>query len=223
MARFEFFDLDPAPSDGRPAAVTRETRGPGHPVDLDEAATLAELAMSTDDHAMRVLSVAEVEAGWAFGLQTLRYVETRSDSDMAIGHGLTFVDRKTGDVYSSGSGAPVSATVLGFARALAEGTGPAQVPVNEQLRPTIDLYYTRLFRAATAESDQTTRDRLWLHLLDAVRLRRLTMADAPSHDLRQAARAVHDALVEFPLLGARGVQIHSAFATFERAVGAASG
>ena len=115
------------------------------------------------------------------------------------------------------------ATVLGFTRAVADCTGTAQIPVNEQLRPTIDLYYARLLRAATAESDQTTRDRLWLHLLDARRLRRLAIENAPSDDLSRATRTVHDALVEFPLIGPHAVQIHSAFDAFEHAVSVASG
>ena len=136
--------------------------------------------MSTDDQVMRVLSFAEVEAGWAFVLQTPRYLETRSWSDMVIGHGLIFVDRQTGDVYSSGSGQPTAGTVLGFSRAVADGTGIGQVPVNEQLRPAIDLYHTRLLRAAGAESDQTVRDRLWIHVLDTLRLGRLAISSAPT-------------------------------------------
>ena len=222
MASFERFDLQPPDSSVTPERVTRRARGPARLVDLDEAATLAEAAMSTDDQVMRVLSFAEVEAGWAFALQSPRYLETRSWKDMVIGHGLTFVERQTGDVYSSGSGQSVGGTVLGFSRAVADGTGPAQLPVNEQLRPAIDLYYTRLLRAATAEPDQAVRDRFWIHVLDALRLRRLALANGPSDDLWRATRAVHDALVEFPLLGPAGVQIHSAFDALERAVATAS-
>jgi hypothetical protein len=217
MDRFERLGLGPAPSSTDPAPVTRMARSPGRHVELDEAATLAEKAMSTDDLELKVLSVAEVDHGWAFALQSPRYLETRSISDQVVGHGLTFVERTTGDVYSSGSAYAPEAAVLGFARALSDRTGPGQVPYNEQLRPTFDVYYDRLLRAANNERDQTARDRFWLHVLDALRLRRLVLGDPSSDNFRRAVRAVHDALDEFPLPGERGAQTRSAFDTFEHA------
>jgi hypothetical protein len=218
MARFERLDLSPSPPSTDSAPVTRIARGPGRPVDLDEAAALAEKAMSIDDLQLRVLSVAEIDAGWAFFLQTPRYLATRSWLDAAIGHGLTFVERTTGDVYSSGSAYAPEAAVLGFARALADGTGPGQVAQNERPELAFDRYYIRLLNAANDEPDRTVRDRFWLHVLDAIRLRRILLANPSSEDLRRTMHVVHEALDEFPLIGERGSPTRSAFEAFEDAV-----
>ena len=218
MARFERLDLRPMPPTTNAAPVTRMARGPGHAVDLDEAATLAENALSTDDLEVRILSVAELDAGWAFVLQAPRYLETRSFGDMVVGHGLTFVERASGDVYSSGSGYGSEATVLGFTRAIADGTGPSQVPYKEQPQIAFDVYYNRLLRSANDELDGIARDRCWLHVLDALRLRRVLLTHPLSDELRRATRVVHEALDEFPLIGERGMRTRSAFDAFEGAL-----
>ena len=86
------------PDDGE--LVWRVTRGPGRPVGLDEARQLAEEAMWSEP--LFVVSCGEVTGGWAFFLQPARYMETRSDLDLAIGQGPTFVERSTGYVYKVG-------------------------------------------------------------------------------------------------------------------------
>lgn len=218
MSRFERLELKPPPADCKPAPVARLTRGPGGPIDLDEAVHLAESAMSSDTGRMQVLSVAEIEDGWAFLLQSPAYIASRSYKDLGVGHGLTFVERKTGDVYSSGSGHSLAAMVLGFTRALGDGSGPAQVPVEEQLGPAFDRYYERLLRGANGETKRTARDRFWLHVMDALRLRRLVLAGPPWDELRRTIRSVRDALDEFPLIGEAGEKTRAAFDGLEKAL-----
>jgi hypothetical protein len=193
-------------------------RGPGRPVELDEAAALAESALSTDYQELRVLSVAELEAGWAFALHTPRYIQTRSARDALVGAGLTFVERATGDVYSSDSAHAPEVTVRSFARALADGTGPAQVPYKERPRVAFDVYYDRLLRGANDEADRTARDRFWLHVLDALRLRRMVLSNSSLEDLRRAVLVVHNALDEFPPIGQFGARTRIAFDAFEDSV-----
>lgn len=88
---------------------------------LGEAVGLAERALSASD--MGVLAVQEFDFGWVMALQGRRYLATRAFLDQLVGHGLTIVERATGDVYCSGSASPGWAAVLGYFRARAKHRG----------------------------------------------------------------------------------------------------
>jgi hypothetical protein len=112
VADYEQLDLGPKPSHVKPGRVWRALAGPGHVVGLAEAAELAERAYAESD--MGVLAVKETEFGWLMALQGRRYISTRDFNDMLLGHGLTIVDRNTGDMFCSGSATPSWAAVLGY-------------------------------------------------------------------------------------------------------------
>ena len=106
MRSYEPIDLTRKPGlHKRDSRVDRILVGPGRTVTREEAIALAEKAMSNRaPHTMKVFALHEDSYGWALGLQCERWVETRNIEEMVIGHGVTFVDRDTGDVYGSGSG-----------------------------------------------------------------------------------------------------------------------
>jgi hypothetical protein len=119
VADYEQLDLGPKPSHVKPGHVWRALAGPGHVVGLAEAAGLAERAYA--ESGMGVLAVQETEFGWIMGLQSRRYLSTRDFNDLLVGHGLTIVDRNTGDVFCSGSATPPWAAILGYLETRSQG------------------------------------------------------------------------------------------------------
>ena len=108
MSSYDRLDLGPKPAADEehvPAEVRLLRAGPGRVVTFAEAVQLAEdiynARTNPRDPAIRlgVISVMEVSFGWVLMLQTLRYIETRKDEHLMIGHGETIVDRENGDVY----------------------------------------------------------------------------------------------------------------------------
>lgn len=108
MSSYDRLDLGPKPAADEehvPAEVRLLQAGPGRVVTFAEAVQLAEdiynARTNPKDRAIRlgVISAMEVSFGWVLMLQTLRYIETRKDEDLMIGHGATIVDRENGDVY----------------------------------------------------------------------------------------------------------------------------
>lgn len=118
---FEPLDIGPRPADAVAGPVWREIVGPGRTVTLGEAVELAERALAASD--MGVLAVQEFDFGWVMALQGRRYLATRDFLDQLVGHGLTIVERATGDVYCSGSASPGWAAVLGYFKASARHRG----------------------------------------------------------------------------------------------------
>jgi hypothetical protein len=118
MDQFEQLDIGPQPADVAAGPVWREIVGPGRTVTLGEAVRLAERALAASD--MGVLAVQEFDFGWVMALQGRRYLATRAFLDQLVGHGLTIVERATGDVYCSGSASPGWSAVLGYFKVRAE-------------------------------------------------------------------------------------------------------
>ena len=112
---YEQLDLGNRPFDAKPGPVWRAATGPGRPVTFEQAVQLAESALSSAD--MSVLSFQELDFGWVMVLQGRTYIETRELSDQLVGHGVTIVDRETGDVYGSGSATPAWDAILGYLEA----------------------------------------------------------------------------------------------------------
>ena len=67
----------------------------------------------------RVLSFQELEFGWVMVLQGRRYLETRDFRDQLVGHGMTIVDRQSGDVFCSGSATRAWDAIVGYLEARA--------------------------------------------------------------------------------------------------------
>ena len=118
ISSYSPLNLGPKPAEvERAAAGVRLLRaGPGRVVTFAESVQLAEdtynARTSLEDPATRlgVLAATEMLFGWVLMLQTLRYIETRNDDHLMIGHGVTIVDRENGDVYGYyGIGSPWSA------------------------------------------------------------------------------------------------------------------
>jgi len=112
VATYEHLDLGPRPFTAKPGHVWRLAAGPGRSVTFEEAVQLAEQAAAASD--MGVLSAKEMEFGWVLVLQSRQYIATRSFSDQLVGHGITIVDGRTGDVYWSGSATPPWDAIVGF-------------------------------------------------------------------------------------------------------------
>ena len=126
MAAFRPLHLGPLLPDTVPAWVSRHSQGPARPVTFAEAVVLAEAAANDGPvqprYPLGVFAVREESFGWVMCLQSRRFIETGNDGDLLIGLGLTIVDRETGAVYSSGSGAWGWPTILGFLMATGRTT-----------------------------------------------------------------------------------------------------
>ena len=95
------------------------------------------------------------------------------------------------------------------ARVVARGvvTNVLELPesaLRERLREALDRYRNELHRAADTELDRTSRDRFWLHMLDADRTHELVQTDAPLDSIRAEVQRLRVALEKYPLLGERG-------------------
>src|SRR4051794_18767091 len=117
MATYEHLDLGRRPADAKPGPVWRAIAGPGRPVTFEGAVQLVERALSTAD--MGVLSFQELKFGWVMVLQGRKYLETREFRDQLVGHGVTIVERATGDVFCSGSATPPWDAIVGYLEARA--------------------------------------------------------------------------------------------------------
>ena len=115
MTKYEQIDVGARPARAKPGPVWRASAGPGRSVKFEEAVLLAEQAMAGAD--MGVLRFQELEFGWVMVLQGRRYIETREFRDQLVGHGITMVDRQTGDVYCSGSATREWDAILGYLEA----------------------------------------------------------------------------------------------------------
>jgi len=114
-SRYERLEVGPPPTDAKPGVVWRAVTGPGHSVSFQDAVRLAEEI----DGDMCVHALQELEFGWVMVLQSRRYLETRDFRDQLAGHGITIVDRKTGDVFCSGSASRPWDAILGYLEASA--------------------------------------------------------------------------------------------------------
>jgi hypothetical protein len=121
MRTYEQLNLGQRPSDAKPGPVWRAFAGPGLPVTFERAVHLAEQAMSAAD--MSVLAHEELDFGWVMVLQGRKYLATRDFRDQLVGHGVTIVDRQTGDVFCSGSATPAWDAIVGYLEARARPVG----------------------------------------------------------------------------------------------------
>jgi hypothetical protein len=112
MESYEELNLGQRPSDATPGRVSRVAAGPGCLITFEQAVQLAEKAMSDAD--MAVLAVQELDFGWVMVLQGRKYLATRAFSDQLVGHGVTIVDRKTGDVFCSRSATKAWDAIAGY-------------------------------------------------------------------------------------------------------------
>ena len=87
---------------------------------FDEAVVLAQLAHR---ETMGVSGVDEMEFGWVFGFQSHKFLETGDMADMFFGHGVTIVERDTGDVYCAGATTRAWNAILGFFKERADPLG----------------------------------------------------------------------------------------------------
>jgi hypothetical protein len=94
--------------------------------------------------------------------------------------------------------------------------------LHARLSDASTAYRDALHTAALAESDRTVRDRLWLHVLDADRLRAAVLASTSVGAAQTELARASEALVNYPFVGAPAAQLRALFDRVAKIIGSTS-